>query len=551
VSESLSLQVQRDRATHVSIDGESLTLKDVGRVARANIRAELSRDPRVAARITSSVALKDAIIGSGAPIYGVTTGFGDSAHRQISAAKASALQRSLIRMLGCGTGSYASIDEARATVLVRANCLARGHSAVRPVIIERLLDLLNAEIVPAIREQGSVGASGDLVPLSYVAAALQGERHVFDRGVLRLSSEALKAAALDPLELTAKEGLALVNGTAYMAGVAALAVLDARNIALAADVCTALAVEVNAGLEDAFSNFVHDVAKPHPGQVHSASNIRHLLATSRLIADERVSHATDGANMDVGYRELPRRVQDRYSLRCAPHFVGALWDTLTWVESWLTTEVNSTNDNPLFDTHSGRSYSGGNFAGSHVVLAMDALRTAVASIADLLDRQLALIVDERFSEGLPPNLAPRLPRGHSHEGLRHGFKGVQIACSAITAEALNLCTPLTVFSRSTECHNQDKVSMGSISARRTRDVVRLTESVVAIHLLALCQAADLRGPERLGTTRVVYDRVRAVSGALDDDRELDRDIAEVTALLRSGALLAGISFDSKTNEVFA
>jgi histidine ammonia-lyase/phenylalanine ammonia-lyase len=248
---------------------------------------------------------------------------------------------------------------------------------------------------------------------------------------------------------------------------------------------------------------------------------------------------------DHGYRELARRVQDRYSLRCAPHFIGALWDTLAWVDSWITTEVNSSNDNPLFDALTGRAVNGGNFAGSHIGLAMDGLRTAVASVADLLDRQFALVVDDKFSEGLPSNLAPQVHPGHPEQGLRHGFKGLQIACSALTAEALHLCLPVTVFSRSTECHNQDKVSMGLIAARRTRDVVRLTEHVVAMHLLAVCQAADLRGSARLGVTRAIYDRVRAISPGLESDRELEDDIARLVAVLRDGSLFAGLDPDDR------
>jgi histidine ammonia-lyase len=532
----------------ISLDGDSLTLEDIGRVARDGHRVGLSRDSAVLARLDASRRLKEALIAEGLPIYGVTTGFGDSAHRQISAGKAEALQLALVRMLGCGTGDYAALDEARATMVVRANCLARGHSAVRNVVIERLLDLLNADITPAIREQGSVGASGDLIPLSYVAAALQGERRVFERERLRPAAEALASAAIEPLVLTSKEGLALVNGTAYMCGVACLTALDARRVALAADVCTALGIEVQSGLVEAFCSFAHETAKPHPGQIRSAANIRALLSGSRMTQDFVDRTKAGGPLGTVAYRELPRRVQDPYSLRCAPHFIGALWDTLRWVDDWLTIEVNSSNDNPLFDSASGRSINCGNFAGSHVGLAMDSLRTAVASVADLLDRQLALIVDEKFNNGLPPNLAPRLPAGHQQTGLNHGFKALQIACSALTAEALQLCAPLTAFSRSTECHNQDKVSMGSIAARRTRDVMRLTERVVAIHLLALCQAADLRGSGRLGATRGAYERVRAVSLPLDNDRELEDDIQAVVEIVRDGTLFEGLGLDDSTTQ---
>jgi phenylalanine ammonia-lyase len=536
-------QSPRAPSERVLLDGESLTLERVREVARDDWRVGLSQDAVVADRLEASVALKDARVAAGLPIYGVTTGFGDSADRQISPAGAEKLQRVLVRMLGCGAGSHAPIDEARATVLIRANCLARGHSAVRPVIIERLLDLLNAGIVPAIREQGSVGASGDLVPLSYVAAAIQGARQVFDGGILRPAADALSAASIEPVVLSSKEGLALVNGTSYMAGIACLAALDARALAEAADVCTAMTTEVQSGLDDSFDRFLHDVAKPHPGQIRSAANVRRMLDGSQLTQSDR-----DRALPSVpsgGVRELPRRVQDRYSLRCAPHFVGTLWDTLSWIEDWLTVEINSSNDNPLFDAGTHRSVSGGNFAGGHVALAMDTLRTAVASVTDLVDRQLASIVDEKFSEGLPPNLVAPVAPGRIDEGLRHGFKGLQIACSALTAEALHLCAPLTILSRSTECHNQDKVSMGSISARRTRDVVRLAESVVAMHLLALCQAADLRGPQRLGATRTVYERVRAVSNGLGDDRELEDDVVAVVGLLRDGSLLAGLGLDAE------
>jgi phenylalanine ammonia-lyase len=526
------------------IDGDSLSVASVGAIARSDRPVLLSSDPAVTARLEASVQLKETLVANGTPLYGVTTGFGDSAHRQISAEKTEALQASLVRMLGCGVGAYAPIDEARAAVVVRANCLARGHSAVRPVIIERLLDLLNHGITPAIREQGSVGASGDLVPLSYVAAAMQGTRPVFHGGKLRPGSEALAAEGLEPITLTSKEGLALLNGTAFMSGIACLAALDARAIALAADACTALTAEVLGGLSEPFSKFVHDVAKPHPGQVRSAAHVRQFLQGSALIQRYEDMVAEQGPLADQSYREMPRRVQDRYSVRCAPHFVGALWDTLDWVQRWLDTEINSSNDNPLFDTAAGRVMNGGNFAGSHVGLAMDALRTAVASVADLIDRQMALVVDEKTNQGLSPNLAWPVPAGHAEEGIRSGFKGMQIACSALTAEALNLCNPVTVFSRSTECHNQDKVSMATIAARRTREVVRLTETVIALHLLALCQAADLRGPHLLGKTRALYQRVRAVSPRLESDRELEGDIAAVVALLRDGSLLAGLGLDN-------
>jgi histidine ammonia-lyase/phenylalanine ammonia-lyase len=215
-------------------------------------------------------------------------------------------------------------------------------------------------------------------------------------------------------------------------------------------------------------------------------------------------------------------------LRCAPQFTGVLWDTLGWVEEWLAVEINSSTDNPPFDTAAGTVRNGGNFAGGHVALAMDTLKTAVASVADLMDRQLELIVDEKYNQGLTPNLIPNLLDGDPEQGLNHGFKGMQLVCSSLTAEALSRCMPLAAFSRSTECHNQDKVSMGATAARSARDVVGLAEKVAAIHLLALCQAADLRGADRLGTgTRAVYGRVRTAVPMVATDRPMADDIGAV------------------------
>jgi len=529
----------------VCIQGENLAIEDLVQVARGRVPAELTDDAACLRGIESSRGLKDRLIEQGQAIYGVTTGFGDSANRQVGSSKVRELQKSLVRMMGCGTGGHAPEDEARATTLIRANCLARGHSAVRPLVIERLLDLLNLGITPAIRERGSVGASGDLVPLSYVAAALQGTRQVFVDGELRMTKEVLDEVGLEPVELESKEALALLNGTAYMAAIAGLAAYDAASVAMAADVCTALTVEVTEGLQGSFAPFVHDVAKPHPGQVRSARHIRLLLSGSRLARTEATKGSAGEAGRreggdQAGYRLLGRHVQDRYSVRCAPHFIGGLWDTLEWASAWLEREINSTTDNPLFDTGTGQVHNGGNFAGSHVGLAADALRTAVASVADLSDRQLALIVDEKFSQGLPSNLVFPLDSEHPEAGVRHGFKGMQIACSSFVAEALHLCAPVTTHSRSTECHNQDKVSMATIAARRTRDVVRLTEEVLACHLLALCQAAEMRGVERLGMTRMVFERVREVSAAVTCDRELEGDIARVVQLIRSRELFRGL-----------
>jgi histidine ammonia-lyase/phenylalanine ammonia-lyase len=237
---------------------------------------------------------------------------------------------------------------------------------------------------------------------------------------------------------------------------------------------------------------------------------------------------------------VPLKIQDRYSIRCAPHFIGVLYDALDWVERWLDVEMNSASDNPLFDAEERVVHNGGNFSGGHVAFAADALKTALASVGDLLDRQLAVIVDEKTNRGLPANLSPELPASDPEAGTHHGFKGVQIAVSSLAAEALGRCLPMTIFSRSTEAHNQDKVSMGATAARGARDVLVLVEKVAALHLLALCQAVDLRGPSKLGATRALHDAVRRVSSAVGPDRELDEDVKRVLAALHAGDLTRAI-----------
>ncbi len=521
------------------IDGSSLTLEAVRDVARHGVRVELSTETEVLERIEHSQQLKDSLIEGGIPVYGVTTGVGASVDRQVALDRAAEMQRNLVRKCGCGTGPTLPADATRASILIRANCLAKGNSGTRRILIDRLLDLLNLDILPLIPEQGSLGASGDLVPGSYIAAALIGERNVAMGGEILSAADAWAAHAREPIELDTKEGLSILNGTMVMSGVAVLALLDAERLARLADVCGAMALEVLAGIPSPFDPFLQRV-KPHPGVERSAAFMRHLLEGSRLARNYQEVIERLGPMAAGGHRRLEVRIQDNYSVRCAPHCTGALYDTITWARQWLEIEINSSNDNPLFEIETGRAHSGGNFSGFHVGLAMDSLKIAVASVTDQLDRQFALLVDERFSNGLPANLSPVRPHDDPERGIHHGFKGVQLAISALTAEALQRAMPMTVFSRSTECHNQDKVSMALTAARQARDVVEMAERCAAMHLLACCQAADLRGADLLGRTRTVYQRVRGVSEKVDRDRELQEDIGRVTNLLRSEELLAGL-----------
>jgi phenylalanine ammonia-lyase len=522
--------LMQDTGVHLDLDGASLTIKDAARLARHGGRVTLA--PDAARRISTTRELKHDLIAREIPIYGVTTGFGDSAHRQIAPEKAARLQQNMLRFLGAGTGQIASPEVTRATMLFRANCLAKGNSGVRLELVERLLELLNHDVLPLIPERGSCGASGDLIPLSYVGRTLAGETEVLYEGELREAADVLDELGFEPLELEAKEGLALTNGTSFMSAFAVLTVTDARELAFVADLCTAMASQALMGNRGHFNAFLFE-AKPHPGIVASAANIRALLDGSQLTHDAEEVVPLDGA----GFRELARSVQDKYSIRCAPHITGALRDTLEWVERWVAIEINSSYDNPLFDAGAGRVQSGGNFYGSHITQAMDALKIALANMADLFDRQLELVVDEKFNAGLTPNLIPYFPADHPEAGLHHGFKGMQLSCSALTAEALKLCNPASIHSRSTEAHNQDKVSMGTIAARDARSIVEILQHIAAIHLITICQALELRGVEQASPkAREAFAMIRARVPFLDADRRMDRDIEAVVELIRSGML---------------
>lgn len=519
------------------IGADELTVDDVaGLVGRV-----ITIDEAAAERVEASVALKNRLIDTGQPIYGVTTGFGDSNVHQISAAKAAELQRNLISYHLVGSGPAADPAIVRATMLIRANCLARGYSGVRPAVIRLLLDCLREDILPIVPERGSVGASGDLVPLCYLADLLTGGGEALHAGRVRPAAEALAECGLEPLVLEAKEALALINGTSFMSAFAVQAVGEAAELAFAADVCTALCSEALLGNSGHFDAVIH-AQKPHPGQVHSAGHVRELLRDSKL---SRRHEQVLMANPELGdrsYLRLDQAIQDRYSVRCGPHVTGVLYDTLTWARTWVETEINSTNDNPVFDPGSQAVLNGGNFYGGHIGQAMDSLKVAVASVGDLLDRQLALVVDERYNNGLTPNLIPEFGDDDHDAGLHHGYKGGQIACSALAAEALKLSAPATVFSRSTEAHNQDKVSMGTIAARDARTVTGLVTDLTAIHLAALCQAAELRGASRLGSgTRAAYDLVREHVPFLDRDRRQDGELAALAEVVRSGALRTAVT----------
>ncbi len=515
-----------------SLDGEvlvgegPLSLDALIRVAVHGARVRLPTRGHLQEHLGRSRQHLASALESGTAVYGVTTGFGANCGSRFSREQSLAVGASLLRFHGCGVGPALPIEAVRAAMLTRIQCFMRGYSGVGEALVLQLAAFLNAGITPVVPALGSVGASGDLTPMSYVAAALAGEREVFFRDERMPAARALEAAGLAAHRFEPKEPLSLMNGTAAMTGVAIVVADRCRRIQRAATRATALAQHALLAHEHHLHAALFE-AKPFPGQSAVAAELRHLMDSQGR----------------AGECEAPDALQDAYSLRCAPHVIGVLADALLWIERWIVIEANSATDNPLFDPASGRPLMGGNFYGGHIAFAMDALKGAVASVADLCDRQVAWLVDARTNRGLPANLSPaHTPAGAApgHTGPaapRHGFKAAHIACSALTAEALQATMPAASFSRSTESHNQDKVSMGSIAARDALRVVELVEHVLAIALMVGAQGCELRGTVGVRPAiRHLVDTVRRYSSFLTDDRCLDAEIASLAEAIARGPL---------------
>jgi histidine ammonia-lyase len=493
---------------------ERLRIDDVVDLAQGRARAVLDSQPAYRERLEASQALLEQLLRGGkTPVYGVTTGVGASVANAIPRELEAELGRHLPRMHGCGTGRILDDEEAAAVVSARLASLAGGYSGVRAELLERLCLLLDRRLLPRIPAEGSVGASGDLTPLSYVAATLAGEREVSFRGHEMPARDALREVGVEPLSLGPRDSLALMNGTSVMTGLACLAFARARALAPLAAIVTAVVSEAIRGNPQHFAARIFEL-KAHRGSLQAAAWIREHLAKAPA--------------------RPPARLQDRYSVRCAPHVIGVLLDGLACMQEILEIELNGVDDNPLVDIESGSILHGGNFYGGHVCFAMDALKSAVAGVADLLDRQLSILCTPETNAGLPENLVPGVEPGRL---VHHGFKAMQISASALSAEALKLSMPAAAFSRSTESHNQDKVSMGTISARDCLRVLELSETVAAILVLATAQAVDLRGSGACSPgSAALREAVRTEIPMLIADRRQDLDIARVIDMHRAGTL---------------
>ena len=399
---------------------------------------------------------------------------------------------------------------------------------MRMEIIERMLDLLNHGITPMVPRYGSVGASGDLIPSAYISRVLLGQGEVLYRGQRVTAHEVLQSVKIEPLKLQAKEGLALINGTTVMTGIGALVIHDGIYLTSLGLACVSLAIESLRGTDDPFSERIHK-AKNHPGQMEAAEFCRQLLDQSRYVRNlneirEKVGQARESAERKAVHTD--EAIQTPYSLRCIPQGLGPLLDALRGHRLTLEREINSANDNPLIEPDEGRVYHTGNFYGGHVARALDSWKIDLATMANWLHAIMAMLVDERFSGGLPPNLSPK-------PGVSSGFKGMQLCLTSLVCALRHLANPSMIHSLATEQYNQDMVSLGTHAALTAMDMTGMLRDAISILLISLCQAIDLRGgPEHLGVgNKAIFAKVRSEVPFMDNDRPLDEDITAISSLI--------------------
>jgi histidine ammonia-lyase len=499
--------------TEVVVDGSPISPAQVVEVAHR--RATAVPGPGLEDRMRPSREVVDAVLGSGEVVYGITTGFGALASTHIGRDQAVALQYNLIRSHAAGVGEPLSDEVVRAILLLRARTLAQGHSGVRPLIVERLLDMLRRDILPVIPSQGSVGASGDLAPFAHLALTLIGD------GQVKLDGEVVSTgeSGLSPIELEAKEGLSLLNGTEGMAAMGALALDEARTLLMAADIACAVTIEAMMGSARPFREDIH-LLRPHPGQLASARRIAAMLEGSEIGA----SHADD----------FDHAVQDAYSLRCAPQVHGAVSDTLDHMEVVLTREMMSVVDNPIVFPESGEVVSGGNFHGQPLAFVLDFAAIAVAELGSIAERRTDRLLDPARSRGLPAFLA-------TSPGVQSGYMIGQYVQAALVAENKVLSHPASVDTIPTSGNQEDHVSMGFGAGRKLAQILSNVRRVIAIEILCAVQGVEYRAPLRPGTgVAAVVDLVRSHVPPLQADRPLSEEIEVVSALVADGSIATAV-----------
>lgn len=497
------------------IDGSSLTLSDVLNVARNNQIVQLSK--QAINRVQKCRAYVDEIILNKDTVYGLTTGFGKFSTVKISTQKIDKLQENLIKSHAVSVGNPYNTEQTRAIMLLRANVLAKGYSGIRLQTLQTLIDMLNKGVHPVIPMQGSVGASGDLSPLSHLALVLIGLGEAEYKGKVLTGKQAMQNAGIKPVKLAAKEGLALNNGTQVMTALGVLSLLEAKNLVKSADVIAAMSIDALLGTPRAFDKKIH-LLRPHQGQMASADNIQALLKKSKL----RASHL----NCD--------NVQDPYSLRCTPQVHGAVRDAINYAENTLMIEINSATDNPLIFPDEKQVISGGNFHGEPIGMALDTLAIAISEIASISERRIEQMLNPAQNRGLPPFLA-------NQPGLDSGFMIAQLTAASVVSENKILSHPAVVDSIPTSANQEDHVSMGSISANKLTQIVENVNTVLAIELMIASQAIDIRNMDSSPVIQKVRDIIRNSIKPLNHDRILYEDINTLKNILKQNTLLDHIA----------
>ncbi len=497
----------------ILIDGESLTIEDIIKVSRDGAKVKLTDE--AIDKVNEARKVVDDFVNEEKVVYGITTGFGKFSDIAITKEETKQLQKNLIISHSCGVGEAFDEEIVRAIMLLRANALAKGYSGIRLKTLNTLIEMLNKGVHPIIPEKGSLGASGDLAPLSHMVLVMIGEGEAMYNGEKISGEQAMKKAEIDIIELTSKEGLALINGTQVMTAIGALAVYDAMKISKMADISAAMTVEALNGITDAFDSRIHKV-RPHNGQLNCAENLLRLTKNSGLTT-------TQG--------EI--RVQDPYTLRCIPQIHGGSKDALEYIKKKVEIEINSATDNPIIFAKDKEVISGGNFHGQPMALAFDFLAIALSELANVAERRIERLVNPQLS-GLPAFLTQK-------GGLNSGFMIAQYAAAALVSENKVLAHPASVDSIPSSANQEDHVSMGTIAARKARDVLENVINVLAIEILAAAQAIDFSENKKLGEgTKVAYEIIRKGVATLDEDRIMYVDINKCASLIKNHEIVNAV-----------
>lgn len=496
---------------HIAIDGKNLTLEQLIQVTRN--RKEVQLTAEAIEKVNAARALVDKFVDEDKVVYGITTGFGKFSDVVVKGEETKTLQRNLIISHACGVGNPLDEDIVRGIMVLRVNALSKGNSGIRLSTLNTLVEMLNKGVHPIIPEKGSLGASGDLAPLAHMVLVMIGEGEAILDGVRMSGKEAMDKAGIPVIALTSKEGLALINGTQVMTSVGAHTVYDAINLSKTADIAASLTMEALNGITDAFDPRVHEV-RGHKGQMDAAKNLLTILADSNMTT-----------------KQGEQRVQDAYSLRCTPQIHGASKDCFEFVKSKVEIEMNAVTDNPIIFVDDEAVISGGNFHGQPMALPFDFLGIGLSEIANISERRLEKLVNPALSHGLPAFLVEK-------GGLNSGYMIVQYAAAALVSENKVLAHPASVDSIPSSANQEDHVSMGTIAARKAREIMGNARKVLAMEIMAACQAIDLRGNKGLGKgTAEAYNIVRENLTKIEDDRVMYVEINKCEEILKSNVLV--------------